>query len=213
MLSLQLHIINAKPEDIMMQVKSICPEVHHVLDYIRRNVAPIKERREIYPYQAACLYALSKPYNQEGMRILEIGTALGYSAAVIASAAPLAKIVTLNPKESEVVLARQYLQYWPNVTVVQSRSQDYLKDYHDERLDLIFVDGDHAHVKEDLPWWDMLNQNGLMLFHDYSPEGSGRPCPPVYGAVKEFAERLGQPVTLIVDDKQVGMLGIYREEV
>src|SRR5512139_2066330 len=205
--------LRGTPSDIINSAAAICPEVQQVLAKVRGRVAPIKPKREIYEYQAACLYVLARQYNWEGARILEIGTALGYSAAVMASAAPLAAIVTLNPKESEVEQARGYLTAWPNVKVEQMLSWDYLSAYRGDGFDLIFVDGDHAHVSADLPWWFHVKPGGLFLFHDYSPENSGRPCPPVYQAINDFSATIDQLLNVcIVDDQNVGLAGFYRME-
>lgn len=203
--------LQGTPENILDGVAALCPEVRHVLADVRARMAPIKPKREVYEYQAGCLYYLARQYNFAGARILEIGTALGYSAAIMATGAPLAQMTTLNPKANEVPEARRRLKPWPNVTVVEVRSQDYLSRDHGE-FDLIFVDGDHAHVVEDLPWWRFVRQGGLFLFHDYSPEDSGRPCPPVFQAVNDFSMQIGQPLDVcVVDNQNVGLAGLYRQ--
>jgi predicted O-methyltransferase YrrM len=169
-----------------------------------------KTKREIEPFQAAAMYALTKPYNFEGAQILEIGTAYGYSSAVMAEAAPLAKITTLNPQAHEVEAARAALIDYPNVQVIQEKSWDYLSTVKDKGFDLIFIDGDHKRVKADIPFWELLNPGGLLLFHDYAPAGSRRECPPVYEAVNEFAESLGRDLdVLVMDDDQIGLAGFY----
>ena len=135
--------------------------------------------RAIEVYQAYALYALARQFNRPGARVLEIGTAIGYSAAVLASALPDAQIITLNPHASEAAKARANLGAWGNVTVVEALSWDYLESYAGEPFDLIFVDGDHKRVRRDFAWWDHLRDGGLMLFHDYSPAGTYRACVPV----------------------------------
>lgn len=210
MLDLNLY---GTPDVIIEHVASLAPEVREVLYDVRSRVLPIKPKREIYEYQAACLYVLAKQYNRAEAHILEIGTALGYSAAIIASAAPAAHIVTLNPKIEEANQARLILSRWPNVQVDMIRSWDYLQLNRDT-YDMIFVDGDHAHVAADLPWWFQINQGGLFLFHDYSPAESGRPCPPVYEAVNEFSRAINQALDVcIVDDQKVGLAGFYRKAI
>lgn len=205
--------INGTPDSIIEYVAGIAPEVRDVLHDVRSRVLPIKPKREIYEYQAACLYALTKQYNRPDARILEIGTALGYSAAIMASAAPKARIVTLNPKVEEVGQARLILSRWPNVQVDMIRSWDFLQINRDT-YDMIFVDGDHAHVSADLPWWFQIKQGGLFLFHDYSPDGSGRPCPPVYAAVNEFSSTIHQDLDVcVIDDQNVGLAGFYRKAI
>lgn len=161
---------------------------------------------QILPYQAAALYVLVGQYDREDAHLLDIGTAAGYSASVMAQAAPKAEIVTLNPAGHEVKAARRNLGRWPNVRLVQAASWDYLESYGGPFLDVIFVDGDHKRVAEDVPWWRWLAEGGLMLFHDYSPAA----CPPVYEAVNALGEVLGRgPDVLVLDDGGIGMAGFY----
>lgn len=204
--------LNGEPEAILEHVRMIYPDVDvdAVIAYARQ--ATQRGKQEIYTYQAACLFTLAKAYNWSGTNILEFGTYYGFSAAVLAQATPLAQIVTLNPTEWEQQAAAENLRRWKNVEVKLSTSQELLKGYNGPVLDLIFVDGDHKRIQEDLPWWNWLAPGGLMLFHDYSPEGSKRQCPPVWRALHEFAEQIGrEPDVLIVDDGLAGMAGWYKE--
>lgn len=171
-------------------------------------------RREIDEHQAAVLYTLARQRNRKGARFLELGTAYGYSAAIMAYAAPLAQITTLNPHDQEARTARRNLEPARNVAVVEAYSWDYLAEYGGQPLDLIFVDGDHKQVRRDFPWWNHLAIGGVMLHHDYSPAESRRPCPPVYRALNEFSQWLGrEPDVLVIDDGLAGIAGhIKREE-
>lgn len=220
-----MKITNTSPAAILAHVAHSYPDIDLTLAEVRANVP--SSRREIAKYQAAALYQLARAYNRTDARILEIGTAWGYSAAVMSSAAPLAEIVTLNPnneqingKPSEVDIAFKNLAHYPNVHIEVAKSWDFLKT-NPGKFDLIFVDGDHARVRADLPFWELVNDGGLFLFHDYSPagatEGKGghkRECPPVYAAVNEFAQGLGrEPDVLVVDDGGVGMAGFYKQAV
>ena len=179
-------------------------------------IAALKEARahvragqqEVYPYQAAALYILAKPYN--GKPVLEIGTYYGYTAYVMSLACPDSRIVTLNPTVWEAEEAAANLKD-RNVVVMQWKSQDYLASFPDEMFDFIFIDGDHRKVAQDLSYWERLNDGGLMLLHDYTPLGAPRHCPPVFEAVNEFADSLRRdPDVLIVDYERVGMAGFYR---
>lgn len=172
------------------------PELQRVLG----NSMHIKG--QVLPHQAAALYAFAKGYN--GGPLLEIGTFVGYTASLMAQAAPLARIITLNPTAHEVKEARVNLEYCPNVEVIQAKSWDYLKGYNGPFLDFIFVDGDHNRIARDLPWWDWVAKGGLMLFHDYSQVQ----CPPVFEGVNEFFDR--DPDILIKDDDGNGLVGFYK---
>lgn len=170
-------------------------------------------KREVSTYQAAALAVLVSKFNSPGDHILEIGTALGYTAAVMAEAAPKASITTLNPKESEFLKAVENLKVYGNVTLVQAYSWGYLADYKGPKLSVVFVDGDHGQVERDFPWFDWLKVGGLVVFHDYSPEGSWRPCSSVLQAINKFRTALGRGFDVsIIDGHGVGMVGWYRRE-
>lgn len=186
------------------------PEVHDVLGRVGGRIAR-KQRREVELYQAACLFALARPFNHEGMRVLEIGTAVGYSAAILAEAAPMAEIITLNPDLAEAQIAEVNLRPYQNVSVIRRKSWEYLAEQRSgSPFHFIFIDGDHKRVRLDLPFWNLLAEGGLMLFHDYSPEGTWRACPPVYAAANDFAIEIQPPDVLIVDDRGVGMIGFSK---
>ena len=198
-------------DQIMAAVVAEHPDV---LDALETAQCSVKwSKRQVWPHEAAVLYALAKA--ADGGRILEVGTAYGYSTAVMAEAAPHAEIVTLNPKPGEYEQARDALASWPNVRVVQAHSLDFLAEHNGLPIDLVFVDGSHIYedVVVDCQWWRHVRMGALLLCHDYSPEGSARATPGAYQAITEFGARLGrEPDVLVVDDRQVGMAGWYRRE-
>lgn len=146
-------------------------------------------KREILPIEAAALYILA---SQAQGTIIELGTCLGYSAAVMGVASPESKITTTNPKKGEQNQARGYLRPLANVTALGLMSWDLLDCYRGEDAVLVFVDGDHGQVARDFAWWDRIKAGGLMLFHDYAPKGSPRPCQPVFEALNALREGLGR---------------------
>lgn len=199
----------------MNAVRVEYPEIDLVLSRVERQIPwtkrQIDNQQRRHPWQSAVLYALAQQYNRPGSNILEIGTATGYSAAVMAEAAPTTPIITLNPKATEVPQARENLKPYSTVTVIQEKSWDYYARTGGS-YDLIFVDGDHGQVERDLVWWDRVSSGGLLLFHDYSPDGAKRPCQPVYDAVNLFSAEIEQPLdVLIVDEQEVGMAGFRRQ--
>jgi len=163
--------------------------------------------KQIKPEQAELIYQCMIRYNQEGNIILEIGTRAGYSASIIAQAAPLAQIITLEPIKERVILARKHLREFPNVTVVKALSWEYLQQYKGPALSAIFVDGDHKHAQNDIPWFYKLKSGGLMLFHDYTEHGSY----PVVRAVDLLAATLNKELDIkVIDTEGAGMAGLYR---
>lgn len=172
-------------------------------------------KKAVYSYQAAALYHLAKPYN--GGKALEIGTAYGYSGFYLASAMPDSQIITLNASEGEIEEVRMagVFAKHPNVTNLHRISWEYFKESDGTaEFNFIFIDGDHRPkpLKKDIQFFNRLIDGGLMMFHDYSPLGSRRHCPPVYEGVNDLALYLGRkPDVLIVDDGQVGLAGFIRQ--
>ena len=197
--------LTGEPKQIIEAVGVLFPEIEMILERVRTHVPFIK--REVSEYQGAVLYALARQYDRPDAAILEIGTAWGYSAACLASGAPRAMLITLNPKEKEYPLAVKHLSHWRNVGVIDEKSWDYY-DQVDDTYDLIFVDGDHGQVGRDLVWWERVRPGGLFLFHDYAPDGAWRPCQEGYEAVNEFGVGLGWPLDVLVQDERgVGLAG------
>jgi predicted O-methyltransferase YrrM len=196
-------ILRDRPKNLEEQITGLCPAAAGAL----RESSFIAA--QMLPYQAMALYALAARYNVAGTNILEIGTAAGFSASIMAQAAPKARIITLNPRDWEVKDAQRNLSAWPNVTVVEAASWDYLKNYTGPDLDMVFVDGDHNRVNYDLPWFNELKPGGLFLFHDYSEVT----CRTVYDTVNLMAKKLGRNLDVsIIDTNFIGMAGLYRQD-
>lgn len=206
---LKLKMEGMTPDDMVAAIAKMHPEVTERLERARTRVPFLK--REVWLEQAAVIYALASQYNFEGAHILEVGTAWGYSAAVMAEAAPLANIITLNPKHSEMHYAEQHLADYANVKPIEVTSWEYYRTYAGPFLDMIFVDGNHQLCYRDFPWWSWINPDGLMLWHDYSPEdASKRPCIWVYEFLNAMRAGMKDFDVLAISDVKVGMAGWYK---
>jgi predicted O-methyltransferase YrrM len=207
-----LQLTGLTPDELLDHFTRLHPELTK-LEYSARKAIP-NTKKAVYPYQAATLYHLAKPCN--GGQALEIGTAYGYSCYYLASAMPKSQIVTLNASEGEWVEDVKILERFKNVTCLHRRSADYFKESDGTAIyNFVFVDGDHRPnpLREDMQYFNRLLTGGLIIFHDYSPLGSGRECPPVYEGVNAFAKQLGrQPDISVVDSNKVGMAGFIRRE-
>ena len=197
--------------EIMAEAVRRQPTVGVVLDRLQRDLEHYP-KREIRQYEAAILFTLAAQYNHAGALIFEIGTCWGWSAAVMSEAAPLARIVTCTPNPNHFKIASRNLVAYPNIEVKGERSVDLLADPALDNLSLVFVDGDHQHVRDDLPWFNRLAAGGLMFHHDYSPPWSSpRPCRWVWDTLNEFTAKVHLPDVLIVDENEEGMAGWYRQ--
>lgn len=207
-------VLDDRPPDVLRKaLEAAAPAIPAVL--MDARVLVPYSKRQIEPFQAAFLSYLAQRVAQRvpNGRFLEIGTAQGYSAAILALSCPGATITTLNPKDHEVEQARDNLRSLPQVTVLQQCSWDFLAggEAHPDGYDLIFVDGDHNRIRRDLPWFEHLRPGGIFIHHDYAPEDSARPCPPVYAALNAMRTALGRPFDLLcVDNRRVGMAGFVR---
>ncbi len=166
-------------------------------------------REKMEPYQYAALHNLTRQYDRG--HILEIGGFLGRATLVMSLAAPRAKIVTLEPYLFEKLSSNT--AGFKNVTILKSFSFHYLRKNR-TIWDMVFVDGNHKRVEQDLPWFNRLRVGGLILFHDYTPDDAVRSrCPHVYAVVNDMGESLGRvPDVLVVDAEKIGMAGFYRRK-
>lgn len=209
-----MNKITGNHESLYSDLLTRWPEAGPAIERVRQQVwwskRQIDNHRQRQPWQSAALYGLAKEYNRADCVILEIGTALGYSAAIMAEAAPKASIITLNPKPGEYEQAQENLKGYLNVSALKMKSWDYERIHPIEQYDMVFVDGDHQQVERDFVFWDHLKPEGLILFHDYSPSGSSRPCREVYEAINEFQQTVGEIAILIMDEKEIGIAGFYK---
>ena len=92
-------------------------------------------------------------------RILEIGTAVGYSAACFAEVCPEAEITTIESRDIHCEEARKNLRrlgFADRVTVIEGDARDVLKDMADteeEKYDFVFIDAAKNHYRE---YWDQI---------------------------------------------------------
>ena len=93
-------------------------------------------------------------------RILEIGTAIGYSAACLAAACPEAKIVTVESRDIHCEEARENLRklgFQDRVEVKEGDARDVLRKMTEEGLecdfDFVFIDAAKNHYRE---YWDLV---------------------------------------------------------
>ncbi|MDO5036846.1 MAG: O-methyltransferase [Tissierellia bacterium] len=144
-------------------ILGILPEEKGLLksmrDYAQYKHIPIIER-EVAEF-LKFLLALKKP-----RKILELGTAIGYSALVMASVLPTSQIDTVELFAEKAALARKMIdkaQLGQTIKVHEADALDFLKASQ-ETYDFIFIDAAKGHyeeyIKEALR---LLNRDGFIL--------------------------------------------------
>jgi predicted O-methyltransferase YrrM len=202
-----MNIVGLKPEYIFDHFIAIHPEIPNVL----HDVDYLWHRKAVLRYQAAALYGLTKFYARRN--ILEIGTATGYTAAIMAKACPDVTVTTINPNRKEFQASSKHLTAFSNVKSICEASIDFWLRGHAEIYDFIFVDGDHRNVANDFIFWENLTPGGVIIFHDYSPRNAAHPVPVVWHQLNFFKRLLNKTEfdILITDVHKTGIAGFIKE--
>lgn len=198
---------NLSPDEIIEFVADKYPEIDQLL--FDANIVVHKYKGSMQPYQAACLYYLAKDYNH--CNILEIGTGVGYSTFFLANACPNGLITTVNPVLNEMDIAEKSLWQYDNISYERNTSRYFFEHFTDYDFDFILIDADHKDIKFDAQWYNRLNNDGLILFHDYSNSESKSPCLPVWNELTTLTHSYGDFDVKIVDSvNKFGMAGWYK---
>lgn len=138
--------------------------LHELEAYAEKESVPIVE-----PETARFLSVMTEIKRPE--RVLEVGTAIGYSAILIArQMADGGKITTIEYNSDMVKIARENIEkagFSDAVTVVEADAKEYLSYIEeDEAFDMIFLDGPKAHYIYMLDECVRLLKKGGVLISD-----------------------------------------------
>ena len=84
---------------------------------------------------------------------------------------------------------KERLSKFPNYTIIRKSSMDAVKDFEDESLDFVYIDGNHdySYVTEDITeWLKKLRKGGIMSGHDFFTINDPRALVHVKRAVLDF---------------------------
>lgn len=112
----------------------------------------------------------------------EIGVEFGRFSKCLVSRTPNLKLYAIDPW---VAYANQFLRDDPekiynlavdrlkpyNCEIVRKFSMDAVKDFEDESLDFVYIDGNHdfEHTTEDVSaWYKKVKRGGILAGHDYA---------------------------------------------
>lgn len=109
----------------------------------------------------------------ESHRILEIGRRVGGGTVLMALASPDdCQIYSLDIQDKyskmvEDLFSEHASHVRSKCHLIVADSKKHFKQWN-ERLDFIFIDGDHLGVESDLRYAKFLNRGGFIAFHDYN---------------------------------------------
>ena len=135
----------------------------NVETFAHENNIPIIPHETVVYFQM--LLDLMKP-----QRILEIGTAIGFSALMMAEAAPDAEIITIDRNPEMIALAKDNLATYDvrkQITLLEGDAADLLADLQGE-FDFIFMDSAKSKYVEFLfrAKWSCFRENGVIIMDD-----------------------------------------------
>ncbi len=153
-------IVNYEIQDYIRNLSKFEDESLFQLEkYARENHVPIIEPEVARFIQM--IIRLKKP-----ARVLELGTAIGYSSIIMNKANRNSTIVTVEKDPKMVNLAKKNIKTFgleDSITVVESDALDYLTENKDE-FDFIFIDAAKGqYLKYFKASEKLINKNGIIL--------------------------------------------------
>ncbi len=103
-------------------------------------------------------------------KILEVGTAIGFSALMMAEALPEAEVVTIDRNPEMIQLAKENFARFEEgnrIHLLEGEAQDILRDLKGQEFDFIFVDSAKSKYVVFLPeLLELLPKEGILIFDD-----------------------------------------------
>ncbi len=149
----------------------------YIVDYIRSLVKDEENLKDIRVYGEENYVPIIQPEVKQllkvlisikkPMKILEVGTAIGYSAMVMASVMPEGgKVYTIERNEQMIELAKKNIEekgFSDRIELLEGDAEDILKNF-GEKVDIVFIDGAKAQYEKFLDYIiENLNEEGIII--------------------------------------------------
>ena len=146
----------------------VAGDVATVLDFARQHNIPVIPPETVNYFQM--LLSLLQP-----KEILEIGTAIGFSALMMAQVAPKATVTTIERNPEMFLLAKENFQKYDKKQQIILKTGDaaeVLGELPEKYYDVIFMDSAKSKYIEFLPRaLELLTENGVILMDDIFQAG------------------------------------------
>lgn len=153
---------NINKDYIEEYIRSIIPKKDDFLlnleKFAYKNHIPI-----IHPEVAEFMKVLIKI--KGATNVLEIGSAIGYSAIIMSTSMNKGTITTIERREDMVNIAQENIKKLSinNINIIHGEAKDILPKLN-EKFDFIFIDAAKGKYMEFLPYCiEMLEENGIIL--------------------------------------------------
>lgn len=155
---------NVAHDYIECYIRSLIEEHKDVLkeleDYAKENSVPIVQR-EVAKF-LELMISIKKP-----LKILELGTAIGYSAILMSISSGRKSLITTVERNRDMVrIAKENIEKYKFMDCIQVMEGDCLEVLKTikEKYDFIFIDAGKGHYNQFLPYClKLLNKDGIIV--------------------------------------------------
>ncbi len=150
--------VEAYIRDVLPKNKGLLEEMEH---FAEANHVPI-----IHPEVAKLLEVLTKIHKPQ--TILEVGTAIGYSAMILCSATDQGQLISIERRQDMIEKAQDYIQRAGlnnQIRILHGNAEEVLPTI-DQKFDMIFLDAAKGQYMEFLSSCIHLLQEGGVLISD-----------------------------------------------
>lgn len=158
-------IVNPRIVELMRsRQRQLTGQLAEIQNFAREQNIPVIPHETVVYFQF--LLSIIKP-----TRVLEIGTAIGFSTLLIANEVPNAHITTIERYEEMLRYARENLKEHPNIQLIEGDASTILPKLN-ERYDFVFMDSAKTQYIKFFPQiLSMLTNEGVLVIDDVFQAG------------------------------------------